>query len=151
MIMTKATPFLVISLILLLLPFVVSGQGTSGSSGVTGVVTDTSGAVIPGATVTLTDTKTSQTRTTTTDDQGVYRFQQVPPGQGYTLNFSSAGFQTQNLTNVSLGVGITETHNAQLNVGQVSTTVDVVSSGEATLNTTDASIGNVIETRRLQD
>src|SRR5262249_36891799 len=44
-----------------------------------------------------------------------------------------------------------ETHNAQMSVGQVTNTVTVTSSGEATLNTTDASIGNVISTRRLQE
>ncbi len=55
------------------------------------------------------------------------------------------------LTNISLGVGVTETHNAQMAVGQVTNTVTVTSTGEATLNTTDASIGNVISTRRLQE
>jgi hypothetical protein len=48
-------------------------------------------------------------------------------------------------------VGITETYNAQMSVGQVTNTVTVTSSGETTLNTTDASIGNVINTRQLKD
>jgi hypothetical protein len=146
--MTKATRLLFISLLLSLFPIAVSAQS---SSGVTGVVTDTSGAVISGATVTLTDTKTSKELTTTTNDQGVYQFVQVPPGQGYTLSFTGPGFQTLQLTDVALGVGITETHNAELKTGGVTETVVVTDQGGATLNTTDATIGNVIDERRLRE
>ena len=148
---TKTLPLLMMSLLLLLFPSLISAQGTGSTSSVTGIVTDTSGAVISGATVTLADTKTSKELTTTTDEQGVYRFNQVPPGQGYKLTFTSAGFQTLIINDVALGVGTTETHNAQMPVGAVSGEVEVTSSGEATLNTTDASIGNVIEERRLKE
>ncbi len=75
----------------------------------------------------------------------------VAPGLGYKLTFTAQGFETVVKTNIALGVGITETHNAQMTVGQVTNTVTVTSTGEATLNTTDASIGNVIEERRLQE
>jgi hypothetical protein len=146
--MTKATPLLIMSLFVLLFPITGSAQSTSS---VTGVVTDTTGAVVAGASVTLTDTKTSKELTTTTDDQGAYRFTQVQPGQGYKLTFSSPGFQTYVLNDVALGVGTTETHNAVMPVGAVSGSVEVTSAGEATLNTTDASIGNVIEERRLKE
>src|SRR5918911_1629604 len=112
--MTKATTILVTSLLLLLFPILVSAQATSSTSSVTGIVTDTTGAVITGANVTLTDTKTSKELKTTTDEKGVYRFVQVPPGQGYTLTFTNPGFQTLTITDVALGVGITETHNVQL-------------------------------------
>jgi hypothetical protein len=121
------------------------------TAGVTGSVTDTTGAVIAGADVKLTDTKTGTEQSTKTSDQGVYSFLRLAPGQGFTLTFTATGFQTLVLKNVALGVGVTETHNAQLTVGQVSTTVEITSSGEATLNTVDASIGNVIESRRLSE
>lgn len=120
------------------------------SSGVTGVVTDPQGARVVGATVTLTDTKTSKDFTTTTDDNGVYRFEKVPPGEGYKITFTQAGFQTLVLSNITLGVLVTETHNAQLTVGATDVIVEVTDQGGATLNTTDASIGNVIEERRLK-
>ncbi len=48
-------------------------------------------------------------------------------------------------------MGVTETHNAQLSVGQVSNTVTITSSEGTTLNTTDATIGNVVEQRRLTE
>src|SRR5918993_1259760 len=148
--MTKAAHLLVMSLLLLLLPSVVSAQATGSTSGVTGVVTDTTGAVVAGATVTLIDTKTSQERTTTTDDQGKYLFSQVQPGAGYKLTFTGPGFQTFEL-NLALGVGVIETHNVELAAGQVTETVTVTDQGGATLNTTDASIGNVIDERRLKE
>ncbi|HEX8176541.1 MAG TPA: TonB-dependent receptor [Pyrinomonadaceae bacterium] len=147
--MAKVISLLVISLLLLTCSAL--AQTTSSTSAVTGVVTDPTGAVIPGVTVTLTDTKTSKELTTTTDDQGVYRFNQMPPGAGYTLTFTNQGFQTLKIENVRLGVGVTETHNAQLIAGQISGSVVVTSGGETTLNTTDASIGNVIDERRLRE
>src|SRR5689334_11812817 len=136
-------------LLLLLLTLTASAQVTSSTSSVTGVVTDPNGASIAGATVTLTDTRTSKAISTTTDEQGVYRFAQVQPGQGYTITVSAGGFQTLTLSDVALRVGNIETQNVQLTAGQVSETVSVTASNEATLNTTDASIGNTIETRRM--
>ncbi|HEX2638957.1 MAG TPA: TonB-dependent receptor, partial [Pyrinomonadaceae bacterium] len=122
------------------------------TSGVTGIVTDTSGALVPGVRVTLTDTKTGRELTTTANDQGSYAFTNIQQGTGYKLTFTSQGFQTFVLNNVSLGIGRTETYNAQLTAGQVAETVEVVSTtGEATLNTTDPSIGNVISERQIRE
>ena len=143
--------FSLVAALVLLLPVMASAQVTSSTSGVTGTVTDASGAAVAGATVTLTNTGTGQELTTTTDENGSYRFSQVQPGQNYKLTFASAGFQTLELASVSLGVGTVETHNAQMTPGQVTETVTVTEQAGATLNTTDASIGNVIDQRRLRD
>jgi hypothetical protein len=122
------------------------------SSGVTGIVTDQSGAIVPGVTVTLADTKTGKESTTVTNDDGSYRFNTVEPGAGYRLTFSRQGFQTFVLNEVQISVGRTETQNAQLTAGDVSARVEVVSTtGDATLNTTDATLGNVIGARQLQE
>jgi hypothetical protein len=121
-------------------------------SGVRGIVSDPAGAVVPGVQVTLTDTKTSRDLTTTTNDQGTYAFSNVPPGAGYKLTFSKTSFQTLVLNDIALGVARTETHDAQLSAGQVTETVTVSSTtGEATLNTTDASVGNVINERQIRE
>lgn len=149
--MTKLKSSLIVSVILLLLPVVCFAQTTASTSAVTGTVTDPTGAVVAGATVTLIDSKTSQERTTTTNDRGVYLFAQVPPGQGYKLRFTATGFESLELNGIALGVGNTETHNAELTVGQVSSSVVVTAEAGATLNTTDASIGNVIEERRMKE
>lgn len=135
--------------LLLLFPIITVAQAVSG---VTGVVTDTTGALLPGVEVRLVDTKTSRELTTTTSDQGVYIFPNVQPGGGYRLTFTKQGFQTFVLNDVQLGIARTETHNAELSAGDVAATVEVTSTaGDVTLNTSDASIGNVIGERQLRE
>ena len=121
-------------------------------SAVTGVVTDPGGALVPGAKVVLLDTKTSRELTTTTNEQGVYTFNNVQQGVGYRITITAQGFQTAVLNDIALGIGRTETQNAQLQTGQVSETVEITSTaGEATLNSTDASVGNVISERQIRE
>jgi hypothetical protein len=146
---TKAS-FLAGSIVAILLSaFAAFGQTPSG---VTGVVTDQSGAVVTGATVTLLDTKTTKEQTAVTGDDGSYRFLNIEPGTGYRLTFTRTGFQTYILNEVSISVGRTETQNAQLTAGVVTARVEVVStSGDVTLNTTDGTVGNVINQRQLRE
>jgi outer membrane receptor protein involved in Fe transport len=147
---TRTTSILLtISMFLIMFPVIVSAQAVSG---VTGIVSDPAGAVIPGVQVILVDTKTSREFTATTNEQGVYIFNNVQPGAGYRLTFTGQGFQTLVLNDVQLGIGRTETQNIELTTGQVTETVEVVSTtGDATLNTTDASIGNIIGQRQLRE
>src|ERR1044072_3866665 len=135
----------------LTLCFVLVVSSAQSTAGVTGIVKDSNGAVIAGADVKLTDTKTGAELTTKTNDQGVYSFPKVAPGIGYKLTFTAPGFQTLVINDVALGVGKVETHNAEMTIGEVSGTVVVTASNEVTLNTTDASIGNVIGERRLKE
>jgi hypothetical protein len=146
--MTQTKNILTISLLLVILPVVGLGQQTSS---LLGVVTDRNGAAINGVDVKLTDTKTSKERSVKTNEQGIYAFNKIPPGTGYLLTFSAQGFDTVVIKNITVGVGLAETQHAELPVGQVTNTAEVVSSGGATLNITDASIGNVIDPRRLNE
>ena len=77
--------FMLAILTLSLSAIVAFGQSTAG---VTGTVKDSNGAVIAGADVKLTDTKTGTELTSKTNDQGVYTFPKVNPGQGYKLTFT---------------------------------------------------------------
>jgi Carboxypeptidase regulatory-like domain len=120
-------------------------------SGVTGVVLDKSGAAITGVTVALDNAKTGLHLEAPTNEQGSYQFLRVPPGEGYKLTFVKDGFRKLELSDVSLGVATTSTRNATLEVGQVTQTVEVQASAAETLNTTDASIGNVLDVRTLRD
>ena len=133
---------------LLAFPLALAAQQVAG---LTGVVTDSTGAVIPDAVVKLVDTRTGAEQTTKTDDVGAYLFTKLRPGPGYTVTFTKEGFRTYTVSDVYLGVGTTHTLNAQLELGAVTETVEVKASGEASLNTTDASIGNVIDMRRIRD
>jgi hypothetical protein len=120
------------------------------TSGVTGVVTDESGALLVGARVTLTNPATGISTTTTTGSDGAYKFLHVLPAT-YTLTFAKEKFQSVRIANVELGVGVIETRNAKLAVGTESQTIEVTASGEGSLNTVDSSIGNVITTQQVQD
>jgi hypothetical protein len=119
------------------------------SASMTGVVTDTSGAVVPGATVLLDNTHTGIRLHTTTDSKGTYHFLNVPPGPGYTLSFSHSGFASLRFQAVPLSIGTPRTQDARLTAGD--TEQVTVSAGDVTLNTTDASIGNNISPEQLDD
>ncbi len=97
------------------------------SGDVTGTVTDPSGAVVPNATVTLTNNGTGQKQTATTNSAGIYRFSLLPPG-GYNVTAAATGFQNSS-QNISVAVGQATTLNIQLPVGASSQTVEVTAEG----------------------
>src|ERR1700691_6537039 len=66
---------------------------TAGSGALTGVVSDSTGAVVPGATVTVTSVDTGQVRTASTGQDGSYTVNLLPPGN-YQVKFEASGFQT---------------------------------------------------------
>lgn len=120
-------------------------------SGVNGVASDATGGVINGVQVTLDNPLTGLHEETTTNNQGFYQFPRVEPGAGYQLTFQKDGFRKFVLNNITLSVAATETYNATLQVGSVTQTLEVTASGEATLNTSDATVGNVIDTKSIQE
>jgi hypothetical protein len=120
-------------------------------SGVAGVVTDTSGATVAGVTVQLDNPSHGLHFTTATNDIGVYQFLRVVPASEYDLTFTKDGFRKVVISRVTLGVSTVETRDVKLEVGNLTQSVEVFANGEATLNTTDASIGNTIDTDRLRD
>jgi hypothetical protein len=118
----------------------------------TGVVTDATGAVLPGTLVTLSNPSTGVSYTQTTDNLGSYRFLNVPPNPGYKATFAHAGFATAVVSDITLSVATTRTQNARLAVGATSLTVQVsASSAIVTLDTTDAAIGNSIDIEQLNE
>src|SRR5262245_49494435 len=78
-----------------------------------GVVTDQSGALIPGVSITLTKTDTGVVTTTISNEAGVYNFRGIQPGSDYRLSASLPGFQTLTYTDVTLAVGSTSQRNIQ--------------------------------------
>ena len=89
-----------------------------------GRVTDESGAVLPGVSVTVTQTDTGFTRTTVTDGEGGYSLPNLPTGP-YRLEIALQGFRTYVQTGIVLQVGATPTINAVLAVGNLEETVSV--------------------------
>lgn len=121
-------------------------------AGMTGVVTDASGAALAGATVTLTNSATGTKFTATTNGQGEYRFSEIPPGQGYEATFSASGFSSVDVKNIYLTVSTIRTQNATLKVGALAQAVEVTASNsEVTIDTTTASIGNTFDVQQLNN
>ncbi|HEY7352250.1 MAG TPA: carboxypeptidase-like regulatory domain-containing protein, partial [Terriglobales bacterium] len=118
----------------------------------TGVVTDSSGAVVVDADVKLVDTKTNTQYQTRTNSTGSYTFTKVLPGPGYQLSVSKEGFQTQTISGIYVGVNATHTQNAELSVGQATQTVEVnAHASTVSLNTTDATVGNNFDMNLVQN
>ena len=119
---------------------------------ITGEVTDTSGAVIPGASVELANATTGVSFKTLTNAEGSYTIANVPPGPAYRLTVSRDGFQSQVVKDVYLNVSATRTQNVKLTVGGSTQTVEVSASSEnVTLDTTDATVGNNFEVQYLNE
>jgi hypothetical protein len=112
----------------------------------TGVVTDSTGAVVSGATVKLVDTKTNTSYEGTTNAVGAYTFLKLLPGPGYTLTVSKEGFQSTSIANIYVAVDATHTQNAQLKVGSSKETVEVNGSGsQVSLDTTDTTVSSTLD------
>lgn len=94
---------------------------------VRGTVTDPSGAVVPGATVTLKNTATGATQTRTSNGSGFYEFALLPPGT-YTVGVSAPNYKASTQT-VSVTVGQVSTSNVKLALATSSQTVEVVANG----------------------
>src|SRR5881394_2964865 len=109
------------ALILLLLAGAAWAQATAQLSG---TVRDSSGAVLPGVTVTVTQTDTGLVRTGVTDETGAYLLTNLPTGP-YKLEVALQGFKTYVQTGIVLQVGATPTINSQLAVGNLEETVSV--------------------------
>ncbi|MGC1299301.1 MAG: carboxypeptidase-like regulatory domain-containing protein, partial [Alloacidobacterium sp.] len=88
---------------------------------ITGTVTDTSGAVVPDAQVTVTNVGTSLTRNTTTNNTGAYILPQMPPGV-YKIDVSKTGFASAGREHVALQVNQSLTIDFQLGVGSTAQT-----------------------------
>jgi hypothetical protein len=118
-------------------------------SSVGGVVSDKTGGALSGVKVELDNSQIGVHAETTTSDLGYYQFLRQTPAEGYQLTFSKDGFTKLVLGGITLEVSSAGTRNATLQLGAISQTVEVKAVGESSLNTTDATVGNVIDTREV--
>ena len=134
-----------IAVVLLVLTSAIAyGQATAQLSG---RVTDDSGGVLPGVSVTVTQTGTGLTRTTVTDEGGTYVLPNLPIGP-YRLEVMLAGFRTYAQTGIVLQVGATPAINATLALGELAETVTVEAAAPL-VDTQSAGIGEVVEQERI--
>ncbi len=124
-----------------------STQAQQTLGGITGTVTDSTGAVIAGATVSVVNDQTSLTRTETTSADGAYTIVNLPIGS-YTITFTHAGFEGQKIPSIVIQANRTATLNTELKVGEVTQTVTVQET--PLLNAVDTTNGYVLDKQELQ-
>ena len=116
------------------------------TGGIAGTVTDPSGAVVPGANVTLKSSSTGETQTTSTTSTGLYNFPLLKPGS-YTVSVSQTGFHAVSET-IDVPLGQIATVNIKLAVGNTSETIEV-SGAAPLLQTEDANISTTFNEAQI--
>src|SRR5712692_2264298 len=114
---------------------------------ISGTVQDSSGAVLPGAEVTATQTETGISRTAVTNETGSYVLSNLATGP-YKLEVPLPGFRTFIQTGIVLQVNSNPTINAALQVGQVSEQIEV-QANLAQVETRSTTVGHVMESERI--
>jgi len=140
-----------LSVLLPLIIFLLSGMcfAQITTSTIVGTVTDASGAAVPNAQVTAVNTSTNLSRSAQTNGEGEYRIEFLPVGN-YRVEISAAGFEKSAHNDVVLQIAQPSRVDAQLQVGQVSQTVEVVSAVPL-VNTSTAEIGRLVDNKEIEN
>ena len=118
------------------------------NASLSGTVFDPTQAVVPGATVTITNADTQATQTATSGDEGTFQFNELPPGT-YTVNVKAKGFQQNTVSNVAVAAETPRTLNVTMQAGQETQTVNVNADMAPLLQSSDASIGTTIDSAEI--
>jgi hypothetical protein len=133
------------ALLIILIPLASAQQGTTA---IVGDVTDPQGGAVTAANVTASDSGSGVSRTTQTDEQGHYQFLSLQPGT-YTVKVDAGGFRSAVTEKVEALVSTTQRVNIKMELGGVSDTVTVSEVAGATVNTSDATIGNTFDSKQI--
>jgi hypothetical protein len=134
---------------LILLLAAVSSFGQLPTGTILGVVTDASGGVVAGASVTATNLDTGQARTAKTGGDGAYRLPSLPVGN-YQLEVSHEGFQTETRKGLTLTVTQEAVVNLILQVGSATQSVTVTEQAPL-VDTTSSTLGGLVNEQRIED
>jgi hypothetical protein len=143
----RLSNFFLAACICIALAFAPGARSQQTLGGITGTVTDTSGAVVADTLVTLVGDQTTLTRSQKTNSSGSYEFVNLPIGT-YTLTFSHDGFETQKIPSILVQADRTVSLNPSLKVGQVGTTITVEET--PLLNAVDTTNGYVLDKAQLE-
>ena len=132
-----------VSSLIALVFMLLSAAWAQNEGAISGTVQDSTGAVVPNATVKLTNHEQGTVRTAQTNASGVYQFSFLPAGT-YDLEVSAAGFKTTTRTNETLAVAQNVRLDVTLEIGNVSENV-TVSANTETVNTESAEVGTVVD------
>jgi len=138
---------LLLLVVLLAVPFHALAQQDVGY--ISGIVTDTTGSLVPAARVHIQNDQTGVAIDVVTNESGYYTSQPLHPSR-YTITVTAPGFTTTTLSNLALDAAARVTANASLKVGASTEYVEIQAQAP-TLNTTDAQIANTVDQRATQD
>jgi hypothetical protein len=130
----------------LLLSVLVLGQTDRGT--ITGIVTDSAGASVPGASVTVTNIATNSTSSATTNSEGLYVIPQLQPGI-YKIRVEKTGFKISEIGQLTLVGGTTAPANVTMTVGAVSETVEIASALSSQVQTENAKITSQVASKQI--
>ena len=141
---------LMLTMVLLLSVSAAFAQAQASSADLVGTVVDPTGAIIPGATITVKNSATGLTRTTTASDSGTYQFIGLPPGT-YEVSASAATFKPVAIAGVTLTVGQRAQLAIPLEVGTDQTVVTVNIDDVQLVETTSSTVANTIDQQRIEN
>ncbi|HEY6403635.1 MAG TPA: TonB-dependent receptor [Blastocatellia bacterium] len=136
------------ALLTMLLALLVLGQSDRGT--ITGTVTDSTGAAVPGASVTVTNTATNANSTAVTTNEGVYSIPALQPG-AYRMRVEKSGFKRSEIAQVTVAVGSTVAANIAMEVGQVSEIVEVAGAASGQVQTENAKISSQVSNKQIDE
>ncbi len=122
------------------------GAFAQGAGELTGLVTDTTGAVVAGVQVKLTNSATGEVRTTVTTPAGIYNFSAVPIVGTYTLEIAAKGFKTSKVQNIIVSVGTITSRDVKLEVGATTEQI-TVEAGQQIVETEDSALSTLVDRR----
>lgn len=128
--------------------FALSALAQSNTGSITGIITDQNGAVVPNATVTVTNQGTNEKRTVQADSEGRYDVPSLSTGT-YSIEASGSGFSSATVKDLRLAVGERARADVSLAAGGVAAVVDVVD--QTRIDTETSTVGDTIDTTRIAD
>jgi Carboxypeptidase regulatory-like domain/TonB dependent receptor len=130
--------------------FLATGVNAQFKAGIQGTVTDTAGALVPAAKITLTNTETGKTQEVTASDEGFYKIAGLAPGK-YKLAVEKAGYKQKVFDNVAVAAEAVQGLDIALEPGDVSATITVTEETGQTLETENANVDKAITTRDVRN
>jgi len=137
-----------VSLLTIAFIMTVAAIAQSNTGSITGIITDSTGAVVPNATVNVINQGTNERRTVQADGDGRYEVPSLSTGV-YTIEATGTGFQTTSVKDLRLAVGEKARADVALGVSGVEATVEVVN--QTRVDTETPTIGDTVTTERIQD
>ncbi len=128
----------------------VFAQAQASTADLRGIVTDPTGAIVPGATVTARNAATGITRTVTTNDEGTYQIFALPPGD-YEISAEAATFKRTVISPVTLTVGQSAELTVKLEVGEQTAVVNISGDSIELVETTRTSVATTIDQERIEN